>query len=120
MHYQSQEAWNKLMESAEQFGIQVRVGSSSAYYCDGEIWVPKMYRKNRVLVLAHEFGHAMQDEFDVRYRRIDDQDPRFKALQFANEWNAWRRGFDKMAELGIEVDKEAEKFMDKYLLSYWG
>jgi hypothetical protein len=120
MHYQSEAAWHVLVAAANNLGISVQCESTAAYYCDGEINIPKSYRKNRVLALAHELGHAMQDEFDTRYRKMNDMDPKFRALQFANEWNAWKRGFDKMTELGIKLDDRAIKFMDKYLFSYWG
>lgn len=111
-----------------ELGVSVELGNCSRFIrSQKKIIIHRNHNleKNGLYVLLHEGGHAFQPETHTganRYKAIDDikYPLKFAMYQFFNEQDAWNRGIEIAATLGLELDIRAfNKIKEESLLTYY-
>ncbi len=120
---QYQEALNKLDAWGQRKGLQICKGYGiDAYFHEEKhvVYNTKIKKKkNQVYSLLHECGHALafsskgyKDNFPtmhtLRFKEAPVNKRRnvFKCEEIAEEWDAWKRGFNLAKRIGIDLDRE--------------
>ena len=89
-------------------------------------------KKNQIYSLLHECGHALafaskgyKDNFPTMHTlrfetaKVNKRRNVFKCEEIAEEWDAWKRGFNLSQRLGIDLDRaDYFDYASRWVMTY--